>query len=81
MTGETNLRILDASHSGITDDDIKNLNKFKLHADGNKKITNVNHMSNLRVLVATYTCGMFFIFKMFLRNIFEDGKMILVLRT
>ena len=54
----TNLIELNASYGcGIGDNGIKDLNLVILNADGNSKITNVNHMSKLKELDANFDCG------------------------
>ena len=51
----TKLKVLDASYNcGINDDGIRDLDLEKLIASGNDTITNVNHMTKLKVLVASY---------------------------
>jgi hypothetical protein len=39
-------------YCGITDQYIKNLNLIELNVEANKNITNINHMSNLKILFA-----------------------------
>ena len=41
----------------INDNSIKNLNLELLDVDDNNKISDVNHMTNLRVLLARFNCG------------------------
>ena len=55
----TDLKILYASGSycGINDKGISKLNLIELNASRNNKITNVNHMSNLKKLNARWDCG------------------------
>jgi hypothetical protein len=53
-----NLHLLNASYdSGICDFGIKDLNLVTLHAQYNKKIKNVNHMTNLKTVDARGYCG------------------------
>lgn len=55
------IKKLDINNGGgdwsVSDDGIKLLNLIELNAFDNYQITNVNHMSNLRVLIASYECN------------------------
>jgi len=57
----TNLKVLIAGgfngDCGIGDDGIKDINLEKLEASCNQKISNVNHMTNLKELLARNDCG------------------------
>lgn len=47
-----------ARYCGINNEGIENLNLKKLFAANNSGITNVNHMSNLKILDASQYCGL-----------------------
>jgi hypothetical protein len=48
----TNLTTLNAEgNCGIDDNGIKNLNLIKLFASANRKITDVTHMTNLKIFL------------------------------
>lgn len=54
----TNLIKLEAGEDcGIGDSGIHKLNLEELSANGNPKITNVNHLTNLTKLIASDSCG------------------------
>ena len=52
-----NLKVLNASGSGINQDGINGLDLYVLHVYDNNKITNIAFMKNLKVLTASSTCG------------------------
>ncbi len=43
--------------SGIDDASLSGVNLFKLNANNNTKITNINHLSKLQILHASSICG------------------------
>ena len=46
-----------SGYCGINDKGISKLNLTELNASDNNKITNVNHMTNLKILYARRNCG------------------------
>ena len=49
--------LLASGDCGIDDEGIKNINLAELSANNNPKITNVNHMTKLKILYASRNCG------------------------